>query len=142
MRWARTTGPVVALAVVGALGLGACGSDKKSADSTTTLTPEDVRADAAAVAAGLEAIKTTATAIGTAVAVDITQAKTLDTGIEPAWAKIEGTVKANDQDTYLTFEDNFAAISKAIEDGDAAKAKQAATKISAAADTYLSQYPG
>ena len=49
--------------------------------------------------------------------------KTLNDTIEPAWQPIEGTIKANDPDTYITFEDNFAVLGDAIDSDDAAKAQ-------------------
>ena len=37
--------------------------------------------------------------------------------------RVEGTIKSNNQDVYITFEDTFAVLSNAAKDGDAAKAK-------------------
>ena len=66
----------------------------------------------------------------------------LNDQIEPEWQAIEGTIKSNDQDVYLTFEDTFALLGNAVDDGDAAAAKDAADTIGTAADDYLADYPG
>ena len=77
-----------------------------------------------AVAAGLKAIKTTATEIGTTVRVDADQAKTLDARHRTGLAADRGHDQGERPDTYITFEDNFAAISKAVEDKDAAQGRR------------------
>ena len=69
-------------------------------------------------------------------------AKTLDEGIEPAWQPIEGTIKANDADIYIAFEDNFAVLADAVSSSDAVQAKNAANTIKSTADDYLADYPG
>ena len=142
MRSRFTVGLLVllALAFVGT----ACGGDDDSSGATTTTTaaPEDTRASDADVAAGLRTI----TGIGDDVAAalkagDATKAKALVEKIEPAWQAIEGTIKANDQEVYLSFEDAFAAIGLAAKDGDADKATAVAGDIRTAADAYLEAHP-
>ena len=80
--------------------------------------------------------------IASTVETDSEQAGKLKDTIEPAWQPIEGTIKANDPDAYITFEDNFAALGDAIDGGDATQAQQAADAIATAADAYVGQYPG
>jgi hypothetical protein len=95
------------------------------------------------VAAGLATLKTTVTQTAAAVeAGSKNTAETLDAKIEPTWQPIEGTIKANDPDSYITIEDNFAVMSNAVKDMDADKAKQAADTISVTADAYLEKHPG
>lgn len=145
MQRVRPVGPVVAMTLAAALGLTACGSDKEKtepASSSSSTTPEDVRAAAATVAAGLATIKTTTADIATTLETDAADAKESVEKIEPAWEPIEGTIKVNDQNAYLTFEDNFAQIEGAVEKGDVAKAKAAADTIATTADTYLGTYSG
>jgi len=137
--------------VTGALVLGtsACGSssDSDSGQPATgtehgTLAPEDVRAPDAEVADGLGKIKGIVDEIGTAASADNTRAKDLQGEIEPIWASIEGTVKSNDSNTYLTFEDQFAVIGKAVEQKDESSAKTAAALVDKAVDAYLAAHPG
>jgi outer membrane murein-binding lipoprotein Lpp len=122
---------------------GACSSSKKdtvSADSTAA--PEDARTSAANVATGLKQIEATAADIAKAAGTDKARAQELDAKIEPVWKTIEGTVKANDQDSYITFEDNFAVLEKAAKDDDATKAQQGSDAVAKAVSAYLAKYPG
>ncbi len=86
-------------------------------------------------------IKATVAAIAAA-GTDKDKMQAEDAKIEPAWMTIEGTIKANDVDTYLAFEDAFAVIEKAAEEGDAAAAKTGAETVTTTADAYLAKYPG
>jgi hypothetical protein len=130
------------LALLGAVALlGACGNDKPDG-SPSSAAPENLRAPAAEVATGLETIRQLAADIAAAAGTDKAKAATLLEQIEPAWKKIEGTIKANDQDAYLTFEDAFAALGKAAEEGDSAKASKASNDVSTASSAYLARYPG
>ncbi|HZQ28181.1 MAG TPA: hypothetical protein VFA94_10830 [Acidimicrobiales bacterium] len=133
---------VVLLAVAVALVAGACSNSKKDTASANASSPEDKRTSAAAVATGLKKIEATATDIAKSITTDKARAKKLTGDIEPVWEGIEGTVKANDQDSYITFEDNFAVLEKAAEDGDATKAQQGADAVSKAVSSYLAKYPG
>jgi hypothetical protein len=132
---------ITALALVGALAglVGCSGSSGSSGESdtaaTTSVAPEEKRTTAAAVATGIKGIDTLAAKIGAASA---DAGKTLSEGIEPLWQPIEGTVKANDADTYLAFEDNFALL----ESGDVAKAQRGAAGVKAAAAAYLAKFSG
>jgi len=129
---------LLSLTFVGA----ACGGDDDSSSATTTTAPEEARASDAAVAAGLHAITGIGDDIAAAVqAGDSAKAADLVEKIEPAWQEIEGTIKANDEDTYLAFEDAFAAIGLAVKDGDGTKASTVAGDIRTAADSYLEAHP-
>jgi hypothetical protein len=140
---------LVALAAVAALTVaaGACSSssDKGSAPTSTassSVAPEDVRAPDAQVAAGLTQIKTISGQVAQLTATDKATAKQVDDQIEPAWEQIEGTVKANDPDTYLTFEDSFADLEQAVDSGNAAKAQQTASTVSTTVDAYVAKHLG
>jgi len=143
MRTVRTVG--VALVLTLAVGLAACSSDSSSgsegASKVTTTAPEQGRTSPAKVAAGLGKINVTAAAITAAAAVDKDKAVSLADKIEPDWQPIEGTVKANDPDSYLAFEDAFAVIEKAAADGDAKQAASATEDIAKASAAYLKDYP-
>jgi hypothetical protein len=130
----------LALAVTGACGGG--GGSSKSNGETAKASPEDQRASAVKVTAGLGRIGGIVGQVGLAAGADAKSAKQLDEGIEPEWAKIEGTVRANDKDLYIRFEDDFAALGKAAAAGDGPKAQQTATDVAEAIKAYLAKYPG
>ena len=121
------------------VGVAACGD---SSQETPATAPEDLRASPATVAAGLKQIDMTATAVARAAGTDTKTAKQLDAQIEPVWMTIEGTVKANDSNAYLTFEDSFASLETAAASGDSTKAQAGATAVSQAVAAYLVKYPG
>jgi hypothetical protein len=93
---------------------------------------------AAAVAAGLQQMVATAADVATKTATDPEAGKTAAEGLEPSWAPIEETVKANDPDAYVDIEDAMAQL----ESGDAAKAVDGSTRIAAAITAYLAAHPG
>jgi hypothetical protein len=136
----RLPRPVLVASLATMVGIVAAGCSSRTHTSSTTA-PEDVRAPAADVAQGLRQIDTIATATATA-AGDKARAKQLDGQIEPVWARVEGTVKANEPDTYLALEDAFALLKNATDAGDPAKAKQAAADVSKAVTAYVGKYPG
>jgi hypothetical protein len=139
------------IAIALALAAGACSSDD---DSTVTpaasagpsenesKAPEDVRVSAAEVSAGLTQIRDLTAQAAQAAGSDKAKAHELHEQIEPVWEHVEGTVKANDSDAYITFEDSFAELGNAIDAGDSAKAQQAATTVATAVTAYLEKYPG
>lgn len=131
------------------LGTSACGSSKDSDANQPAvgtehgnLAPEDVHAPDSEVADGLGKIKGIVDEIGTSASSDNAHAKDLQGEIEPIWESIEGTVKSNDSNVYLTFEDQFAAIGKAVEQKDESSAKTAAALVDKTADAYLAAHPG
>ncbi|MEY2451643.1 MAG: hypothetical protein QOD92_1217 [Acidimicrobiaceae bacterium] len=126
----------------------ACSSDSKKTETSgggalsTAPAPEELRASAADVVTGLKQIDSTAKQIASTAGTDKTKAKELVGEIEPVWETIEGTVKANDPDSYIAFEDAFALLETAADDGDATKAQQAAGSVSSTVTAYLAKYPG
>jgi hypothetical protein len=146
---------VVGLMVVGPLGLGAVGLAGCSSGGDTSVAPaaptavsaapeasEPQPANAAEVATGLRKIDQIARQIAESAGTDKARAASLDGQIEPTWKPIEDTVKANDQNTYLAMEDNFAVLEKAADDGDAAAAAKGSASISSAVQDYLAKYSG
>jgi hypothetical protein len=146
---ARRLLSIGALAGALVLGVSGCGGGSSDADKDTpaigtehgNLSPEDVRAPDDEVADGLGKIKDIVNDIGNSASSDNTHAKDLQGQIEPIWESIEGTVKANDSNAYLTFEDQFAAIGKAVTQKDDTAAKAAAVLVGTTADTYLAAHP-
>ena len=135
------------LMLVSAVGLAGCSSGGDTsvvpaAPTTAPAAPQAQSASAAEVAAGLRKIDQLAKGIAESAGTDKARAASLDGQIEPTWKTIEDTVKANDQDTYLAMEDNFAVLEKAADDGDAAMATKGSAGISSAVQAYLAKYSG
>ena len=137
MRIVRALGIAVALT----LALGACGSAKK-ADAPAATTPEQATTSAAVVATGLTEITSIAGDIATQAGSDKAAAQASFAKIEPIWLTIEGTVKANNPNAYVSFEDAFSALETASTNGDAAKAADGSARVAAAVTAYLATYPG
>lgn len=129
------------------LGISACGGSSSHADSPAVGTehgngsPEDVRAPDSEVADGLGKLKDIVNQIGDSASSDNNHAKDLQAQIEPIWESIEGTIKSNDSNAYLTFEDQFAVIGKAVTQKDDTSAKTAAALVTTTADSYLAAHP-
>ena len=136
LRRAASTGM---LAVAMTLSGVACSS---SSEDSPAVSPEEHQAPASEVTAGLHSIETIAADVASQAGTDKKKAVTTDEGIEPVWAKVEGTVKTNDQDAYISFEDSFATLKGAAEAGDAAKAKAASEEVAKTVADYLAKYPG
>jgi hypothetical protein len=142
----RSTRMLAAALGLTALAGGACSASKSatpppSETPTSSQSPEEKRATAAEVATGLRTIDGSAKGVASKAADDKAGAQALDALIEPVWQTIEGTVKANSQDGYATFEDNFALLESAANAGDAAKAGTASGAVSKAVADYLAKYP-
>jgi hypothetical protein len=140
---------VVTVGLIAAVGTVGCASDSNDdgahgsselGGASAGTAPENRRTTPAAVAAGLQQIDTIANGIADSAGSDDATATGLDDQIEPVWQPIEGTIKSNDPNAYLTFEDNFAVLENAAKDGNAGRAKAAAAKVSAAVDAYLATY--
>jgi len=135
---------VLLIAAVALVAAGCGGSDDSSDDtaapaaSAVASTAAAAGSSAAAVAAGLQQMVATAADVATKTATDPEAGKTAAEGLEPSWAPIEDTVKANDPDTYVDIEDAMAQL----ESGDAAKAVDGSTRIAAAITAYLAAHPG
>jgi hypothetical protein len=130
------SGVAVLLAIT--VGGMACGSDKKAAAPD----PHGLRASATEVAAGLGKLDSLVNQIGLAASADAKAAKNHVKEIEEIWAPIEGTIRENDKDAYIRFEDDFAAIEKGVDAGDATRTQSSTADVSAAVKAYLAKYPG
>ena len=142
------TGTTIVLAL--GLSLGACGDDDgagvrsgESGGSASEAPPEDIQVSDAEVATGLQQIDDLVDDVAASVADgDLEAAGETHEQIEPAWFGVEGTVKANDEDVYITFEDNFAVLGRAVDEGDADSAQTAADTVSETVASYLADHPG
>jgi hypothetical protein len=112
-----------------------------SAGASRLSTAEDMRVDDSEVTDGLTALKTVVNEVADSVGSDSAAAKDAQDRIEPIWSSIEGTVKANEPDTYRRFEDEFAVMQRALSPADPVKARAAADAVVKAADGYLARHP-
>ena len=141
----RSVGHAIAFGLVLAIAGTACGGgggSSKSSGQAATTAPEDHRASGVEVVAGLGKIGGIVGQVGLTASADAKSAKQLNEGIEPEWQKVEGTIRANDKDLYIRFEDDFAALGKAAAAGDGPKAQQTAADLAEAIKSYLAKYPG
>jgi hypothetical protein len=126
----------------------ACGNDDGASNRTDVAvsesasgatTPEEKQSTDAEVSAGLQALPALVTIA--AATIGTSAAAAAFEPIEASWRTYEGTVRSKEPDIYLAIEDEFANVQKALDDGDAAVAEAAQTKIQAAADEYLTKHP-
>jgi hypothetical protein len=119
---------IAAIGVTG--GLAACGGDN---DKTTPAAPapESVIAPDVQVTAGLKRLVVIAERVAGSDRAAVKQ-------LEPVWMRIEGTVKRNEPDMYLSVEDSLALLNKS----DAVKTKDGARLMARTVLTYLAKHPG
>jgi hypothetical protein len=137
---------VVAGVAATAMMLAACSSSGTSSrtpagtggSTASSLAPEDITTTAAAVSDGLAKLVVLSKDIATRTARSSDDGKEAAEGLEPLWRPIEGTVKKNDADTYLSIEDAFAGL----ESGNSAQAATAAADLSRAVTSYVAKYSG
>jgi hypothetical protein len=136
-------GPLVLAMALPACGGGSRGgSAADQGSSQASVAPEEHRASAAEVTAGLKRLDGLAQQVAGLVGTDQAKAVEVHKQIEPQWEQVEGTIKANDQNAYLSFEDSLAVLGSAVRGGDAAGAAKGAADVSAAVARYLTAYPG
>jgi hypothetical protein len=118
-----------------------CSDNGGGSSGTPTTRPEDRRVTSAEVTSGLAQLQTQVDQAATSAGSDGAAAKTqADTAFE-TWERIEGTIKNNEQDLYLRFEDALSDIRTGTRDGDAAKAQRGAEEIKAISGEYLANHP-
>lgn len=90
-----------------------------------------------------EGLKTIQVIAGDVVSAGANSAKAamIAEGIEPIWARIEDTVKANDQGSYATFEKGIGGLEAAAKAGDAAQAGGSAGVLASAVKFYVAKFP-
>lgn len=102
---------------------------------------EEKSASAADVAAGLKKIQSAAEGVAKAAGADEAKAEQFLDGIEPAWEKIEATVKDKDQTAYLKLEESFTLLKIGVRSSSADKAKKASDEVAATVTGYLDKNP-
>lgn len=131
----------------------ACGDDKKS-DSTSTTAQASGDSTSASTQTSEESgkyeivpdkevttgLKDTIVALGEATASSDPAAEWEK--VHELWEGYEGTVKKNDQDSYLAFEDALSAWKSAAESKDTAKMTKAVADFTTTSGAYLVKFPG
>jgi hypothetical protein len=130
-----------AAALVALLALTACGSDSDSDGSQPAATsPEEHIADDATVTAGLGRMATTAAAIQGQVAAG-TAVDDAQDQLEADWQQVEGTVRQNEPDMYLEFEEDLGAIDRAAAAADADATNTSVAALATVTASYLAKHP-
>jgi hypothetical protein len=141
IRWRSASLMLVAISVGGLAGCSSGGASAATSPTSAAAAPER-SATAAEVAANMSKIEQVAKQVAKSAGTNKAEAASLDAQIEPLWKPIEGTVRLNDQDTYLAMEDGFAVLEKAADEGNAAAAAEGAAGITSAVQPYLAKYSG
>jgi hypothetical protein len=145
MRGRRVTAAALALGLVF---LAACGDDDDSdatgaSGESGTTAPEERRVSDAEVATGLQQVDDLVDQVAERVSDgDDDGAVEANDQINPVWFSVEGTVQENDPDAYITFEDQFAVLTRAMDEADSVGAEAAAETVSDTVSSYLADHPG
>lgn len=99
------------------------------------------KVSATTVAEALKTIRTAGGEIAEYAATDKAKAENEAEAIAPLWRMIEGTIKANDQNSYTSFEHAIEELEAAVTAGDAKKAGGAAGALDAAVQSYVAKFP-
>src|SRR2546423_7495640 len=100
----------------------------------------DANPDAAAVAQGLKGVLHAAEEVAEYAGKDKAKAQKEWDEAHETWEGIENTVRANDKDAYIEFEDALDALKAAAQAGDAKKAEQASGALAKASQAYLAKF--
>lgn len=117
---------VVALVVIPAAGSGAAEGGNASAHD---------------VAEGLKKIQSIAVDAAAYSGKDKAKSAQFADSIEGVWKPIEDTVRGNEKNSYIIFENAFESLGAAAKAGDATKAGRAANQVSTAVRGYLASHP-
>jgi LPXTG-motif cell wall-anchored protein len=98
------------------------------------------KVSATTVAEGLKTIQRAGEAV-VAAGADKAKAEQAAAAVEPVWAMIEDTVRANDENSYTAFEGRLEDLEAAAKAGDAKKAGGAAGAISSVVTSYVAKFP-
>jgi hypothetical protein len=133
---------IAALTLVATTALAACGSDDDggggSSSATTTVSPESVIVPDATVTKGLADTIAKMKVLAT----DVGAAKAQSDDVQNMWYSYEGTIKQNEVQDYLDFEDALGSFRTAAKDGDTTAMDAAVTAFQTTATTYLAKHPG
>ena len=92
------------------------------------------------VAEGLKTIQHAGGEVAEYAGEDKAKAEEYATKIQPVWALIEGTIKANDQGAYEAFETAIRGFEAAAKGGDSKQAEEALKGLADASSGYLAKF--
>jgi pyruvate dehydrogenase E2 component (dihydrolipoyllysine-residue acetyltransferase) len=93
------------------------------------------------VAEGLKTIQHSGEEVAEYAGQDKVKAQKYAAEVEPVWGLIEDTIRANDKDAYVAFEDAIEGLEAAATAGDAKKAEEASGALTKTAQAYLAKFP-
>jgi 2-oxoglutarate dehydrogenase E2 component (dihydrolipoamide succinyltransferase) len=102
----------------------------------------DANPDAATVAKGLAGVLHAAAEVAEYAGTDKAKAQKEWDEAHETWEGIENTIRANDKDAYIEFEDALDQLKAAATAGDAKKAEAASGALAKASEAYLAKFPG
>lgn len=131
---------VLAVAASAVTGCGG-GSDDGAAKGTTTTAPEERIVPDSVVTAGLATLKGQAAEAESLIATDPVAAEKAAAAAQETWLGFEGTVKKNETDMYLRFEDALSDLNLGAQKGSVEQVKRGAADLRATAGDYLAAHP-
>ena len=102
----------------------------------------EAKATAAQVAEGLKGVQHAAEEVAEYAGTDKVKAQKEWDEAHETWEGIEETIRDNDKDAYIEFEDALDALGAAVKAGDAKKAGAASDALAKASQAYLAKFPG
>jgi hypothetical protein len=93
------------------------------------------------VAEGLKTIQHSGEEVAEYAGQDKVKAQKYAAEVEPVWGLIEDTIRSNDKDAYVAFEDAIEGLEAAATAGDAKKAEEASGALAKTAQAYLAKFP-
>jgi hypothetical protein len=103
---------------------------------------EDANPSASKVAEGLKGVLHAAEEVAEYAGKDKAKAQKEWDEAHEAWEGIENTIRDNDKNAYIEFEDALDALGAAAKAGDAKKAEGASAALAKASKAYLAKFPG
>jgi LPXTG-motif cell wall-anchored protein len=103
---------------------------------------DDANPSASKVAEGLKGVLHAAEEVAEYAGTDKAKAQKEWDEAHETWEGIENTIRDNDKNAYIEFEDALDALGAAAKAGDAKKAESASAALAKASKAYLAKFPG
>jgi hypothetical protein len=103
---------------------------------------DDAKPSASKVAEGLKGVMHAAEEVAEYAGKDKAKAQKEWDEAHETWEGIEDTIRDNDKNAYIEFEDALEALGAAAKAGDAKKAEDASAALAKASKAYLAKFPG
>lgn len=132
---------VLAVAAMTAAGCGGGSGGDGGEKGTRTTTPEERIVPDSQVTAGIATLEEQAGRVESLVATDPAAAEKVAADAQEHWLTFEGTVKKNETDMYLRFEDALSDLNLGAQKGSVEQVKRGATDLRQVAADYLAARP-